>query len=537
MRWRIKFMIIGLGLLLGVRIYTATQALLYSMIDTTIQTLNAGAVILGGLLIARSLYRSMLIETDIYVSQSVLFRSVTVLMAGAYLLLVGLLARLLTYLGTIAGFPVKALLVFLVLAGLAVLLASDRVRQASRRFVGRHFHRPLYDYRQVWESFTRRTALLTDLPAFGQEVARVVSETFEALAVTIWQFDDTRGSLTFVGSTAIPTALAQGPAGPEAASLLNALQEMDKPVDMDADEHPELAALKACNPMVFPDKGGHRIAVPLASGTERLGIMVLGDRVNGLPYTSEELELLRTIGAQIAAHLLNLKLAQQVLEAKQIEAFQTMSAFFVHDLKNTASTLSLMLQNMPRHYADPQFREDALKGIAASADRINEIIRRLTLLRQQDLNIKPVLADFNDLVRQTVAPIQAHAAHAWVLELGTLPPVALDPAQVQKVVTNLILNARDATPPGGLIRVQTEIRDPWVVLTVADSGCGMSREFMARDLFRPFQSRKRDGMGIGLFHTKMIVAAHRGKIEVESLEGQGSTFRVLLPLTSSEVAP
>jgi signal transduction histidine kinase len=105
----------------------------------------------------------------------------------------------------------------------------------------------------------------------------------------------------------------------------------------------------------------------------------------------------------------------------------------------------------------------------------------------------------------------------------------MDPEQMQKVVLNLVLNANDAVAEGGRIRVATGRADRWVYLSVTDDGCGMSPEFMARSLFKPFRTTKGRGLGIGLFHSKTIVEAHHGRIEVESQEGKGTTFRVLLP--------
>jgi signal transduction histidine kinase len=106
----------------------------------------------------------------------------------------------------------------------------------------------------------------------------------------------------------------------------------------------------------------------------------------------------------------------------------------------------------------------------------------------------------------------------------------LDPAQIQKVLTNLVLNAREAMPAGGKIVVRTGRRNGWVVLSVSDAGCGMSADFMQRSLFRPFNTTKSSGIGIGMFHCKMIVEAHHGRIEVDSELGKGTDFRVLLPL-------
>ena len=118
-------------------------------------------------------------------------------------------------------------------------------------------------------------------------------------------------------------------------------------------------------------------------------------------------------------------------------------------------------------------------------------------------------------------------------ELRPLPKVRLDPAQIQKVVTNLVLNAGEAVGAGGQIRVETSQRNGCVVLAVADNGCGMSQEFLSRSLFRPFQTTKKNGLGIGMFQSKMIVEAHKGKIEVESETGKGTTFRVFLPVKTT----
>ena len=96
--------------------------------------------------------------------------------------------------------------------------------------------------------------------------------------------------------------------------------------------------------------------------------------------------------------------------------------------------------------------------------------------------------------------------------------------------TNLLLNACDAVGMNGRITVETTRQGEWVALSVSDNGCGMSPAFVKDSLFRPFQTTKKKGLGIGMFQSKMIVEAHRGKIQVESEPGAGTTFRVMLPL-------
>jgi len=154
LRWRIKFMVLGLGILFAVRAYTSTQMLLFRSIHLPLQELNSGALLLGCLLIVRSLFRAGHFEVNVYPSQSVLHNSLTVVLAGVYLIIVGLLAKLVAFLGGDASFERKAFLVLASLVLLTVILLSDRVRLYNKRFVSRHFQRPLYDYRTVWRTFT-----------------------------------------------------------------------------------------------------------------------------------------------------------------------------------------------------------------------------------------------------------------------------------------------------------------------------------------------------------------------------------------------
>jgi signal transduction histidine kinase len=132
-------------------------------------------------------------------------------------------------------------------------------------------------------------------------------------------------------------------------------------------------------------------------------------------------------------------------------------------------------------------------------------------------------------VNEALKCLDAATGVELVREFRTVPKVRLDPAQFQNVVVNLALNAKDAINARGKIRVETAQQNGWVVLTVTDAGCGMNPEFLQRSLFRPFQTTKKQGIGIGMFQCKMIVEAHHGKIEVQSELNQGTTFRILLP--------
>jgi putative PEP-CTERM system histidine kinase len=381
----------------------------------------------------------------------------------------------------------------------------------------------------VWSTFSERTVALTEAGDFCRAVARVISETFDLLSVTVWLVDERGQRYALGGSTALAEADAKKLIGTGKVSgdILRTLSDHAYPTPIEGIRGEFGGFLSQLGHREF-ENGGEYYFLPLTTRDEVLGLLVLGDRVSGLPFTIEEIDLLKTIGNQIVANLLGIKLSNRLVEAQKLEAFQTMSAFFVHDLKNTASTLSLMLQNLPRHFDDPAFRQDALKAISKSVDKIDGLISRLTFFRQKT-EIKPGPGDLNQVVRATIAGLAGFEGDRLKTELRALPTVMMDAEQIQKVVTNLLLNARDASGGTGGIGVETHKSDGWVVLAVSDAGCGMSPEFMEQSLFKPFQTTKQEGIGIGLFHTKMIVEAHRGRIEVESRLGGGSVFRVFLP--------
>ncbi len=232
---------------------------------------------------------------------------------------------------------------------------------------------------------------------------------------------------------------------------------------------------------------------------------------------------------QAAANLLTLRLAERLQQAKEMEAFQVMSAFFTHDLKNLASRLSLLTQNLPIHFQNPEFRNDALRTISQSLGKIDGMCNRLSMLSQK-LELHSSEIDLNELVKSLLSGLDGLLKANPIVDFQPIPRLLLDPEQIQKVLTNLLLNANDAIQEGGRIQVSTEQRGVFAVISIVDDGCGMSQEFIDLRLFRPFQTTKKQGMGIGLFHSKKIIEAHRGRIEVESGEGRGSTFRVLLPL-------
>lgn len=520
-RWRIKFIILGVAAIFTARVYTASQIVLFQQHIPSFEIVNAASLLIGSCFILLALYRKDIFRVEVYPSQQVLQFSLTTILIGAYLLIIGIFSKLLRGWEGPEAFTFKAFLLVLAFALLALFLLSERSRDQLQRFVSRHLHRPMYDYRAVWLTFTERTASVMSAETLSRTLVNWLSEQLRVLSTSVWLADSDQHTFNLAAST----GLTEGRVFMAPPDLVDALAKSPFPFDVDQSRVPWVEQLRPCFVDNFK-KAGNRVCVPLAASGQLVGMITLGDRVNNVPLGQQEFDLLKCIADQVASNLLNLQLANRLLQAKEMEAFQTIAAFFIHDLKNTASTLNLTLQNLPRHFDNPEFRKDALKAISKSVAHIQELISRLTLFRQK-LEISPRELDLNKLLESSIGCLAGQVPVRT--EFQPLTPIRADEDQLQKVFTNLLLNARESLKDNGEIVLSTSRQNGWAIASVTDNGCGMSAEFITHSLFRPFKTTKKGGIGIGMFQTKAIVEAHKGKIEVDSEPGRGTTFRVFLP--------
>ncbi|MBZ5499127.1 MAG: PEP-CTERM system histidine kinase PrsK [Acidobacteriia bacterium] len=535
-RWQIKFIVLGMSGICAVWVYISSQALIYSALDTSLAMLAPAVLIAADLLFAWGLARSQFLNVDVYLSRTTIQFSLTALLAGVYLVTLGLLAYMVRFFNPQRPLPIDALLVLLALAGLAMLLLSDRLRERIRRFVIWHFKRPMYDYRKAWMELTEKTNSLVQVRELCAAVARIVSQTFGILSVNVWLCDRVGDCLTLEGSTVFTPIQARDleRSGEKVSDLLRALKGRSSPLDLTERRNAWADEIMRARPEYFREFEMRHI-LPVQTGGQLVGLITLNcDRVGNAPLSMEDQDLLNAYASQLAARVLQMRLADDLRRAQEVEAFQSASTFFVHDLKNLASRLSLTMQNLPAYFDNPDFRKDALKLIGESVARIDATCSRLSSLKQR-IELRLVEGDLNELVARILDELGASIKTPLKRKLGAIPLISLDSEQLQKVVTNLILNAHEACNGKGSIIVETETIDHQVVLSVTDNGCGITQEFIENLLFRPFRTTKKRGMGIGLYHSKMIVEAHHGRIEVVSREGEGSTFRVILPVTQGNL--
>ncbi|HEY1786923.1 MAG TPA: GAF domain-containing protein, partial [Verrucomicrobiae bacterium] len=327
MLWRIKFMILGMGVIFIVTGYVDGQALLFgNTLALSLQSVAAMGTLFGAALSVRSLLRKGHFETNVYPSKFILRTSLVLVLAGIYFFVVGILAKVVEFFGGDSAFTLKAFILLVTLVLATVLALSDRVRQQTRLFMSRHFQRPVYDYRSMWRRFAGETASAVQPAELCQATVKFLADVLQALSVSIWLVDDKRENFTVAASTFLSDAKANALnlTTAHAVAVMQALEKRPEPVDIDASREDWAAALKQCHPDQFRS-GGNRICAPLMSGGQMVGMIILGDRVKGVPFSWQDLDLLKCVADSAAAGLMNIQLSQRLLQAGQMEAFQTMS--------------------------------------------------------------------------------------------------------------------------------------------------------------------------------------------------------------------
>ena len=242
-------------------------------------------------------------------------------------------------------------------------------------------------------------------------------------------------------------------------------------------------------------------------------------------------------------NLMTAQLREQIAretEARQFQSFVRLSAMLTHDLKNAIEALSLIVSNMERHFDNEAFRADAMKSLNIATQNLRALVTRLTnpVTTLSGEYKRPVPVDLVPLLKRIIK-LTAEPALSESQIQTSLPetlPAQVDGERIEKVIENLILNAVEAMSgtEGKLSVAAGTAEHGKVFFSVTDSGPGMSPLFIERYLFRPFATTKKRGVGLGLYTCREVVLANGGSIKVDSREGTGTTFRVVLPSATIE---
>lgn len=243
----------------------------------------------------------------------------------------------------------------------------------------------------------------------------------------------------------------------------------------------------------------------------------------------------QAVAAELAQANRSLQEAEAaVRRSERLAALGQLSAGLAHELRNPLGAIRASAEMLARQIPPDNPVAAELAGlIAAEVDRTNGLVTRF-LEFARPLELKPVQAELTAVLDRAIAQLERNAAHYEVTVYKNyspdLPPFEFDPELLERVFYNLLLNAAQASPPGGVITVKTRAIAGTAEVAVIDRGCGIPPE-KREAIFNPFVTTKPDGVGLGLAIVSKIVDLHGGTITVESEPGKGSVFRVYLPMS------
>jgi hypothetical protein len=521
-RWGVKPLIVGLAGLFGFDLFLYADGMLFGRLDGDIWVARGVANALVIPFIAIATARNTGWTIDMHLSRGVVYQSSALLISGVFLLAVAGAGYLLRYLGGDWGRALQIELLFAAILFGVVVLTSGSFRSRLKVFVSKHFFSYRYDYREEWLRFTRTLSTDNAVLRPQERAIMALADLVESTGGLLWLGDERDGWRPAARLNAAPVDHELLPG----ASLTQFLVKTGWIVTV-----PEAVRAPAAYPgLALPPWLAERpdawLVVPLNAGDHLVGFVVLANPRTPVDVDWEVRDLLKAAGRAAAVYLAQLRATEALLESRKFDAFNRMSAFVVHDLKNLVAQLSLMLRNAERHRDNPEFQRDMLDTVANVVTRMNNLMLQLRMGTTPVENARPL--ELEPIVRRVCA---AKAPRAGAIDMALSPGVTAlgHEDRLEHVIGHLVQNALDATAGGGSVRVATAREDRFAAVEVADTGPGMSPEFVRERLFKPFETTKSSGMGIGVYESQQYVAGLGGRILVDSREGAGTRVRVLLP--------
>ncbi|WP_439115352.1 XrtA/PEP-CTERM system histidine kinase PrsK [Hydrogenophaga sp.] len=522
--WSAKPICLGLAGTFIYDLYLFSQAVLFHGMDPDALDIRGlvHAALMPLVLMSTTRHRNWIAK--IRVSHQVVFHSATLLLVGGYLLFIAGVGYYVRYFGSDWGRALQLALVFLALVLLFALGLSRSFRARVRVLLGKHFFRYRYDYREEWLKFTQTLSNQSGPQDMGLQVIRGLADMLESPSGALWLHRPGDSLFRHVARWNLPQVDDAEPMDSALMAFMhrtgwvvNLAEYRSKPERYD---NLALPGWLAAQPQAW-------LLVPLWLGQDLLGFVMLGSPRTRTDVNWEVNDLLKTAGRQAASFLAQMQATEALLEAKKFEAFSRMSAFVVHDLKNIVTQLSLMMKNAKRLGHNPEFQADMLMTVENSLDRMRQLM--LQLREGAAPGGTAVGVDLGRLA-QGLATLATRRGRRLELELEPRVATRGHQERLERVVGHLVNNALDATDGEQRVWLKVERFGRHARVEVGDQGMGMSEQFVQERLFKPFQTTKEAGMGIGAYESFQYVQELGGTVTVSSQEGAGTVVTLLLPL-------
>jgi len=508
-RWHVVLPCIALGGLAAFDLLLYADAALSRAYSPALLDARAALTAVAAPLLAVAALRDRRARRAPPVSRQFVFHGATLMAAGTFLLGIGALGEALRQWG--AAWAAAALLAAGLMA-LALALSAASLRGRLRRLLARHFFRARHDYRHEW---LRCLATLSqpeaETPAEIRAI-RALADPADSPSGVLLLRDAVSGAWRWGGGW---NAIAAEPDATLRAEVSAALREGQCHANTRAGGLPAITRTY----------GAVRLVIPLLHHRDGLiGAVLLAPPRAPFPLGRDAFALLQMLGREVAMFVAERRAAEHLAEQAQLQDYARRFAFVAHDVKNVGAQLTMLLGNAAVHIGNPEFQQDMLLTLRASAERIRTLITRLD--QAEEAPERPEtdpLPRLQALARNLGRPVELlhHGAAA--------PRIAMAPEQFDSAVRHLLDNAVQAGPEGRPLRLRLVREAACSIVEITDQGPGMSAEFVRDALFRPLVTTREAGSGIGAWQARELLRGCGGDLDVESRPGEGTTMRLRLP--------
>ncbi|WP_427978986.1 XrtA/PEP-CTERM system histidine kinase PrsK [Agarivorans sp.] len=520
----IKPMCLGLGAVFAFDFSLYANALITSGISFDFWSLRGFVAIVAAPLVLLSARRVKRWSTKIYVSRDVIYHSTLLLVAGAYLLVMSLVGYYIRYAGGDWGSMAQSGFFALSVLILVSLFLSERLRKRLKVQITKHFFANKYEYREEWMKFA---AVLENQQGSPYSIAlKAINQPFDCQFACLAVAEN--------GRMVVKNTYNIRDDDPQALLCLELFgqQAIEHQWIVDIEE---LKQDSSALPFKVHTNSLNNInkfsyVIPMSTDAGFKGLILLSAPTAIHSVNWEDRDLMRAISRQLAVflnlHRSNLALA----ESQQFDTFNRMSAYLVHDLKNVLAQLQLLSKNAIKHKHNPEFIEDAFETVDSAVNRLSKVVGHLSKKQRIDtvvapFSLKPALQQVikSRSIGLPTPQLEYHLDDGFEL--------VCDQERFINVLSHLVQNAQDASEDNGSVILRASLFEQQCLIEIEDHGEGMSIEFIDTRLFKPFDTTKGNaGMGVGAYDAKRFVEELGGHIHVQSKLGEGSLFKLYLPI-------
>lgn len=459
----------------------------------------------------------------VFVSRNVVFYSSMLMIAGLYLLVMALSGYLINYFGGKWGDIISV--AFLVLGGivLAVLLITETIRRKIKVFIAKNFFANKYEYRDEWLDLIGTIETSNSDNYYQMATQIMMSKVESSGGALIKQVGTEQFKVQYQENVDISDKLN------EDFTLLSIFwQSQGWIIDIE-----EYAQDPQAYPSLFiqpaPWKAAElRFIIPIFIGKAFYGFFVLKANEETKALNWEDRDLLFAVSKQLGNFVSLHEANDKIAESKQFDAFNRMSAFLVHDLKNVQAQLALINTNAQKHRNNPEFVDDVFETVESATERLDKMLSQLR--NKQAAQSKQKQVHLAELITGVVTQANVRTPKVEFTLISDCSTV-IEHETLSVVLGHLVQNAQEATSNGEAITITLEQQLNKAVISIKDNGSGMSESFIKNRLFKAFDTTKGNaGMGIGVFEAKQFIESVAGSIKVDSIEGHGTTFIIEIPL-------